>query len=149
MASFWASMVAAAKAPINAVIGMINAVISGINQVMSFRVPDFVPGLGGKSVGVNIPQVPALAEGGVVSSPTLAMVGEGRESEAVMPLSRLSDFIGGSGSSSLSVNFAPVINITGGGGSYDDVRRGLNEGRKTLMRDLERLMADQRRRSFA
>lgn len=35
----------------------------------------------------NPPAVPALAEGGIVSSPTLAMIGEGRQSEAVVPLS--------------------------------------------------------------
>jgi TP901 family phage tail tape measure protein len=34
--------------------------------------------------------VPALAAGGVIARPTLALVGEGRESEAVVPLSKLS-----------------------------------------------------------
>lgn len=34
-----------------------------------------------------------LASGGIVTKPTLAMVGEGNESEAVMPLSKLSGFL--------------------------------------------------------
>jgi hypothetical protein len=37
---------------------------------------------------------PKLAEGGIVSKPTFAMVGEGGESEAIMPLSKLDNFFG-------------------------------------------------------
>jgi hypothetical protein len=35
-----------------------------------------------------------MAEGGIVSKPTFAMVGEGGESEAIMPLSKLDNFFG-------------------------------------------------------
>jgi phage tail tape measure protein, TP901 family, core region len=38
-------------------------------------------------------KVPHLATGGVVSAPTLAMIGEGRESEAIAPLSSLRSMI--------------------------------------------------------
>ena len=41
--------------------------------------------------------VPALAEGGIVTGPTLALIGEGRESEAVIPLSKLPQIAGGAG----------------------------------------------------
>lgn len=42
--------------------------------------------------------VPALAEGGVATGPTLAMIGEGREPELVLPLSKAKQFgFGGSG----------------------------------------------------
>jgi len=41
--------------------------------------------------------VPALAEGGIVTGPTLALIGEGRESEAVIPLSKLPQIAGASG----------------------------------------------------
>jgi len=41
--------------------------------------------------------VPALAEGGIVTGPTLALIGEGRESEAVIPLSKLPEIAGGAG----------------------------------------------------
>jgi hypothetical protein len=37
---------------------------------------------------------PKMAEGGIVSKPTFAMVGEGGESEAIMPLSKLDSFFG-------------------------------------------------------
>jgi hypothetical protein len=37
--------------------------------------------------------IPGLATGGIVTSPTLAMIGEGNESEAVLPLSKLNSLI--------------------------------------------------------
>jgi hypothetical protein len=52
---------------------------------LSFEFPSWVPGLGGK--GFSVPNIPMLAEGGIVTSPTLAMIGE-RGPEAVIPLSR-------------------------------------------------------------
>jgi hypothetical protein len=39
--------------------------------------------------------IPAMAEGGIVTGPTLALIGEGRESEAVIPLSKLNNMIQG------------------------------------------------------
>jgi len=47
-----------------------------------------------KSTGIGIP---FLAEGGIVTGPTLAMIGEGRESEAVIPLSKLPQIAGATG----------------------------------------------------
>jgi tetratricopeptide (TPR) repeat protein len=41
--------------------------------------------------------IPALAEGGIVTGPTLALIGEGRESEAVIPLSKLPQIAGANG----------------------------------------------------
>jgi hypothetical protein len=40
--------------------------------------------------------IPGLAEGGIVTGPTLALIGEGKESEAVIPLSKLGQMTGGS-----------------------------------------------------
>ena len=48
-----------------------------------------------QSVAGFMPNIPMLAEGGVVTSPTLAMIGEGGQSEAVIPLDRLGEFNGG------------------------------------------------------
>lgn len=48
-----------------------------------------------QSVGGFMPNIPMLAEGGVVTGPTLAMIGEGSQSEAVIPLDRLHEFGGG------------------------------------------------------
>lgn len=57
-----------AKAPLNLIIGGINALIRGANKI-SFDVPKWVPGLGGKKFGFNIPQIPKLAVGGIVNMP--------------------------------------------------------------------------------
>lgn len=72
------------KTPLNGVISLVNAAISGLNRI-SVSIPDFVPGFGGKKFGINIPKIPYLAKGGIIDSPTLAMVGEAGK-EAVVPL---------------------------------------------------------------
>lgn len=137
------------KAPLNSIIDMINGVIAGMNNMMSVKLPDWLPG-GGKELGVTIPQIPRLAEGGVVSSPTLAMIGEGREPEAVMPLSTLSQ-LGNSMNPvpSVNVNFAPVINLSGSGNVAQDLQKGLQAGKEDLKRELERLLNAERRLSYA
>lgn len=66
---------------------------------LSFEFPSWVPGLGGK--GFSVPKIPMLAEGGIVRSATLAVVGEAGP-EAVVPLDR------GSGFGNVTVN------VTGG-----------------------------------
>ena len=71
------------KTPINWIINKLNQFIDGINKI---QVPDWVPGVGGK--GINIPHIPTLAKGGIVDKATLAMIGEGKSAEAVIPLDR-------------------------------------------------------------
>ena len=44
-----------------------------------------------KKVGFDFNAIPMMANGGIVNSPTLAWIGEGRQSEAVIPLNRLAD----------------------------------------------------------
>lgn len=137
-----------AKGPLNLVISLANKAIAGLNSLGSFTVPDWVPGVGGKSMGINIPQIPMLASGGIATGPSLAMVGEGREPEAILPLSRLGGMMG-AGGPSISVNFSPVIHITGAGAVREDVQSGLKAGVADLKRELERLLNSERRLSYA
>lgn len=137
-----------AKGPLNLVISLANKAIAGLNSLGSFTVPDWVPGVGGKSMGINIPQIPMLASGGIATGPSLAMVGEGREPEAILPLSRLGGMMG-AGGPSISVNFSPVIQITGAGAVREDVQSGLRAGVADLRRELERLLNSERRLSYA
>lgn len=90
------------KAPLNAVIGLINGAIQGINDAISFTVPDWIPGLGGKGFSVNIPKINYLENGGILTQPTMlnanVMAGEknkGRQAqtEVVVPLDRLEQWI--------------------------------------------------------
>lgn len=137
-----------AKGPLNLVISLANKAIAGLNSLGSFKIPDMVPGIGGQSVGINIPEIPMLAAGGIATGPSLAMVGEGREPEAILPLSRLGGMMGAAGPS-ISVNFSPVIQITGAGTVREDVQSGLRAGVADLKRELERLINSDRRLSYA
>ena len=66
------------KAPINGTITIINKVLKGLNKI---KVPDWVPGVGGK--GINFPMIPKLSVGtNYVASEGLAYLHEG---EAVVP----------------------------------------------------------------
>ena len=85
------SLWAIAKAPLNLIIRGINSLIRGANKI-KFDVPDWVPGIGGKSLGFSIPQIPLLAKGGVISRPTQAILGEAGK-EAVMPLENNTEWI--------------------------------------------------------
>lgn len=58
------------KAPLNFIIGGINGFIRGINKI---KIPDWVPGVGGK--GINISTIPMLANGGSIVNGD-AIVGE-------------------------------------------------------------------------
>lgn len=76
------SMISFAKIPINGMIDLINGFLRGLNKV---KIPDWVPGIGGK--GFNVPTIPKLQQGGVVHGATTFIAGEnGRE--VVMPLER-------------------------------------------------------------
>ncbi|MCL2376297.1 MAG: hypothetical protein FWC76_02760 [Defluviitaleaceae bacterium] len=80
----WTGMKQAFNGIINRIISGINNMIGGLNR---FQV-DMPSWMGGGSFGFNIPKipnVPALARGGIVDAPTLALVGE-RGREAVLPL---------------------------------------------------------------
>lgn len=82
--SAWQGISNVAKGPINIMIGLMNSLIDAINIVIrglnkiNFTVPDWVPGVGGKSWGINISQIgkiPLLAQGGILESGS-AIVGE-------------------------------------------------------------------------
>jgi len=82
------------KAPLNFVIDAVNKVIRGINR-FKIDIPGWVAslaGVKGGSIGFNIPTIPRLAQGGIITSPTIAMVGEAG-AEAVMPLERNTGWI--------------------------------------------------------
>lgn len=66
----------------NAVVAAINAMIRAINTI-NFTVPAWIPGVGGNSVGFNIPEVnkvsiPRLADGAVIrgGDPFMAVLGD-------------------------------------------------------------------------
>lgn len=87
--AIWEGIVGIIKAPINFLIDALNESIDEMNGI-KVDIPDWVPVFGGKTFGLSIPHVPRLANGGIVSSPTLAMVGDNKRSdEVVSPLHEL------------------------------------------------------------
>ena len=70
---------------IASVVSAINGVIAGANQALArLKLPQIPP--------LPQPNIPQFAEGGVVSGPTLAMVGEGGEPEYIVPQSKATKF---------------------------------------------------------
>jgi uncharacterized protein YejL (UPF0352 family) len=83
------------KAPINAVIGLWNKIgIPPIHIKLPGPIPDINFG------GISLPDIPQLAQGGIVTRPTLAMIGESGP-EAVVPLT-------GGGGQAVTVNVGSV-----------------------------------------
>lgn len=63
------------KGMVNGVIKGLNVLIGGLNK-LNFDVPDWVPLLGGKKFGFDIPKIPMLAKGTDYFKGGLAIVGE-------------------------------------------------------------------------
>lgn len=103
--SKWTEIVNGVKSGVNDVIGILNGLIAAIDAI-KINIPAITLGslkIGAQSIGFNIPQIPLLADGGIVNSPTLAMIGEAGP-EAVIPLS-------GSGAGAFG---GITINVMGG-----------------------------------
>jgi hypothetical protein len=92
---------------VNAAIGAVNIIISAYNSIPLLpdlpKMPSMpVPQLGGQAPSAVVAKkIPRLAEGGIVNSPTLALIGEAGP-EAVVPLDRMNT--GG----------GVTVNVTGG-----------------------------------
>ena len=84
------------KMMLNIVKGVFNGIGSAWNNTfgkISFKIPN-IPGLPGRGTEIKFPKIPALAEGGIVTGPTLALIGEAGP-EAVIPLDRAGNMGGG------------------------------------------------------
>lgn len=66
----WNSLKSIASGVLNGIISLVNGVISGLNKL---KIPDWVPGIGGK--GINIPLIPRFATG-TDSTPDTFIAGE-------------------------------------------------------------------------
>lgn len=122
----WESLKTIAKAPINAIIGLVNGLLkgitSGINTVirkinkLSWKVPNWVPGIGGQHWGFNFStftpyQIPYLAKGGVLTQATPVIAGEypgaSNNPEIVTPQNLLTEIIN-KGNSDVITAFAQM-----------------------------------------
>lgn len=126
----WDALVGIVKVPINLIIDLINGLVGGIVKGLNLvigalnkikiDVPDWIPGIGGKTIGFNIstltaPKIPKLATGTVVPAnygEFLAILGDNkREAEVVSPLSTMKHALkeammemGGAGTGTINLN---------------------------------------------
>lgn len=149
--TIWGGIVGLVKAPINAVISIINSAIGAINSI-SVTIPDWVPLVGGQTLGFNIPQIPMLATGGTVEQPMLAVVGDAPETivpHGNTPRNRalLGEAAAGVGASigGTVVNF----NVTISGGDTESVRQGVLDAEEEFERRMDAYFAKKARVSFA
>lgn len=147
----WSSI----KGVINSIIGgiekMANGVIKGINGMinalnkLSFDVPDWVPEIGGKTFGFNIPtistiSIPRLATGGVVDQATVAMIGEAGQ-EAVVPLENNTgwmDKIAARIGEIISVNLQAIVGEMDGGDEWQTIHTVVKLDSKTLVEQTDK-----------
>lgn len=155
--NIFGGLVGIVKAPFNAIIGAINGFFSGLSKV---KIPDWVPGVGGK--GINISPLPYLATGGFTTGPSIA--GEAGQ-EAVISFARryrndnigywaeagerlgifnsqdgllngndnqsLTKYVTNNKQTVINVEYAPVVNIS------DDSRQSKETFRKMLKEHAE------------
>lgn len=71
----WDSLSGVVKGVLNVIIDVLNGFISGINKI-SFDVPDWVPIIGGKKWGFDIPKIKKFENGGVLFKETVGVMAE-------------------------------------------------------------------------
>lgn len=105
--NIWNTITNTVKAGVDSVISAINAFINALDaihiSIPSISIPGTKLATPAVNLGFSIPDIPMLAEGGFVTQPTLALIGESGP-EAVIPLS-------GSGAAG---GQQIVVNINGG-----------------------------------
>jgi len=129
----WDGMVAVVKICINLIIGIINGLLTAWNATLG-EVGDWI------GVNIKIQPIAYLAEGATIRRPTLAMVGEGGDTETVVPhnnkaRSRMlaAEAVAGTGMSlgnHVQVSYSPTINAAPG--------TDMKELQKVLESDFER-----------
>jgi tape measure domain-containing protein len=87
----WGNIKDLAADSINFLVSLINGASGQINSLI-----DAINSIPGINIG-SIPDIPKLASGGIATSATTAIVGEGAEPEAIIPLSKLESFVSANG----------------------------------------------------
>lgn len=142
----WSS---AFKGAANAVISVLNWLIDKINTINIGPLPDWdiLGQYAGAEIGFNIPRIPELAEGGIATRDTIARIGEGSEPEAVLPLSKLGDLMGGA-AGGVSIVYSPNITVMPGANAAD-VKAATAESFEQFKSYMDRYLRERKRLQFA
>lgn len=104
---------------VDAFTGIINFVIKGINAIIESVPGDFIDPFS-LWESPSLKGMIGLAEGGVVTGPTNALIGEGGEPEAVVPLSKAKDMgFGGNNNDETNTLLKELISIVKKGGTVE------------------------------
>lgn len=142
------------RVPVNIIIGILNTIARAFVEVVNWivrainkihvEIPSWVPFVGGKSIGFNLREVQYtgieyMANGGVVTSPTLAMVGEyaGASSnpEIVTPQNILRETIDASNSNMVSALYQMCQEVIK---AIDDVDMSVSIGDDVIAQSTKR-----------
>lgn len=129
----------------------ISGVLGWIGDAAS-KIGDFFGKLfGGGEVDVAVnavsggEELPQFADGGIVTRATQAIVGEGGEPEAIIPLSKLDEVLSGGGT--VQVTFSPTFNISGAV-DKQAITEATDEAYQQFVAYMERFAKEQRRFAF-
>lgn len=142
------------RVPVNIIIGILNTIARAFVEVVNWivrainkihvEIPSWVPFVGGKSIGFNLREVQYtgisyMANGGVVASPTLAMIGEyaGASSnpEIVTPQNILRETIDASNSNMVSALYQMCQEVIK---AIDDVDMSVSIGDDVIAQSTKR-----------
>lgn len=142
------------RVPVNIIIGILNTIARAFVEVVNWivrainkihvEIPDWVPFVGGKSIGFNLREVqytgiPYMANGGVVSSPTLAMIGEyagaSNNPEIITPQNILRETIDASNSNVVSALYQMCQEVIK---AIDDVDMSVSIGDDVIAQSTKR-----------
>jgi phage-related protein len=104
----WDGIVDGFKKAINWIIGGINTFIRGLNKI---KIPDWVPGVGGK--GINISEIPTLAKGGDIIRAGAAIVGEAGPELLELPRGARVTPLAAAGGITININGANIMDDYG------------------------------------
>jgi hypothetical protein len=109
---------------LEAIAGAANAALDALDKVTAGKARGTIGGFIGKQLLGPLGNIPGMADGGIVTRPTLAMIGEGGQSEAVIPLDKLGKMGGGN----------ITVNVTGGLATSADIGRAVVNAIKAMNR---------------
>ena len=142
------------RVPVNIIIGILNTIARAFVEVVNWivrainkihvEIPSWVPFVGGKSIGFHLSEVqytgiPYMANGGVVASPTLAMIGEyagaSNNPEIVTPQNILRETIDASNSNVVSALYQMCQEVIK---AIDDVDMSVSIGDDVIAQSAKR-----------
>lgn len=140
---------------VNWVVGGLNKMIGAVNS-LKISVPDWVPGVGGKTFGISIPSIPAFAKGGFTNRPSIfgeagleaAIPIKPKNPRSISLLNRTAQLLGVSSNKSGGGNtyvFAPNIQ---GNSAVEEVKQMLQDQYEQFKEFIERYENEKERLAY-